>query len=60
MLDGITSELIRGHGQRRAVPGMVSALESFISPQVVLPVLLCVALIGLFLWNDRQNRRRKP
>jgi hypothetical protein len=39
---------------------MVSALESFISPQVVLPVLLCVALIGLFLWNDRQNRRRKP
>jgi hypothetical protein len=39
---------------------MASALDSFISPQIVLPVLLCLVLIGLFLWNDRQNRSRKP
>jgi hypothetical protein len=35
---------------------MASALDAFISPQVVLPVLLCVVLVGLFLWKDRQNR----
>ena len=36
---------------------MVSALKSFISPQVAFPVLLCVVLIGLFLSNKRQVTR---
>jgi hypothetical protein len=39
---------------------MASGLDSFISPHVILPVLLCLVLICLFLWNDRQNRKRKP
>ena len=54
---GITPELIQGHDQRRVVLGMVSALKSFISPQVAFPVLLCVVLIGLFLSNKRQVTR---
>jgi hypothetical protein len=41
-------------------PVMASGLDSFISPHVILPALLCLVLICLFLWNDRQNRRRKP
>jgi hypothetical protein len=28
--------------------------------RVILPILLGLVLIGLFLWNDRQNRKRKP
>jgi hypothetical protein len=32
--------------------------EMLISPHVVLPTLLILILIGLFLWNDRQNRNR--
>jgi hypothetical protein len=42
------------------LPDMASALDSFISPHVIFPVLLCLVLICLFLWNDRQNRNRKP
>jgi 4-amino-4-deoxy-L-arabinose transferase-like glycosyltransferase len=40
--------------------GIASALDSFISPHVILPALLCLSLILLFLWLDRQNRNRKP
>jgi hypothetical protein len=40
--------------------GMAYAVDFFIAPHVVLPVLVCLALIALFLWNDRQNRNRKP
>jgi hypothetical protein len=39
---------------------MASALDSFVSPHVILPALLCLVLVCLFLWNDRQNRKRKP
>ncbi|MEA3148973.1 MAG: hypothetical protein QOI53_4649 [Verrucomicrobiota bacterium] len=39
---------------------MASAIDAFIDPRVILPVLLCLVLIWLFLWNDRQNRKRKP
>jgi hypothetical protein len=39
--------------------GMASALDLFISPQVILPALLCLMLILLFLWIDRQNRKRR-
>ena len=42
------------------LPDMASALDSFVSPHVILPALLCLVLICLFLWNDRQNRKRKP
>jgi hypothetical protein len=34
--------------------------DFFHFPQVVLPGLLFLSLILLFLWNDRQNRNRKP
>ena len=35
-------------------------VDFLISPHVILPSLLCLALLALFLWLDRQNRNRKP
>jgi hypothetical protein len=32
--------------------------NNFLDGRVVLPALLILALILLFLWNDRQNRQR--
>ena len=32
--------------------------NSFLDARVVLPSLLILVLILLFLWNDRQNRKR--
>ena len=47
--------------RRKELQTMISfgGAEMLISPHVVLPTLLIMVLIGLFLWNDRQNRNRR-
>jgi hypothetical protein len=53
-----SSKLCKAIAKRPALRSRSPTSNSFLDARVVLPALLILVLILLFLWNDRQNRKR--